>query len=38
VLCDCPCTVTLPRILVWDTPAHARWSSALVALELPRLE
>jgi hypothetical protein len=23
VLCDCPCTFTLPRILVWGTPAHA---------------
>jgi hypothetical protein len=28
VLCDCPCTFPLPRILVWGTPAHARWSPA----------
>jgi hypothetical protein len=28
VLCDCPCTLPLPRILVWGTPAHARWSPA----------
>jgi hypothetical protein len=28
VLCDCSCTFPLPRILVWGTPAHARWSPA----------
>jgi hypothetical protein len=28
VLCDCPCTFPLPRILVWGTPAHPRSSPA----------
>jgi hypothetical protein len=28
VLCDCSCPLPLPRVLVWGTPAHARWSPA----------